>query len=330
MQNKTSQQLSLFGADEQVLPVEGVVASTDQKELARRLPDKLYLGTSSWSFPGWRGIVYDRETTQAVLARHGLKAYVSHPLLRCVGIDRTYYGPISSEEFARYADAVPGSFRFLIKAHELLTRASLRSPAPGKRPARNQTFLDVNYAVQEVIRPILEGLGGKAAVLVFQFPPQSTAAVGGPVGFAEGLRRFLDTLPQGLLYAVELRNSELLVEPYLRTLEETGACHCYNVHPTMPPLETQIRLTKGVFFSAVVVRWMLRRNREYGDARDAWAPFDRLMEEDSESRGHIVAMCRRAVSEGRPSYVVVNNKAEGSAPLSVFKLAELFDVSQLS
>jgi uncharacterized protein YecE (DUF72 family) len=328
MQNKNSQQLSLFGADEQSLPVEGVAASADQKDLARRLPDKLYLGTSSWSFPGWRGIVYDRETTQTVLARHGLKAYASHPLLGCVGIDRTYYGPISSEEFARYADAVPDSFRFLIKAHELLTRCHLRSPAPGVKPARNETFLEANYAIQEVIRPILEGLGGKAAVLVFQFPPQSTAAVGGPVGFAESLHRFLDALSQGLLYAVELRNSELLVEPYLRALEETGACHCYNVHPTMPPLEKQIRMTEGASFPATVVRWMLRHNREYGDARDAWAPFDRLMQEDSESRHHITAMCRQSFSEGRPSYVVVNNKAEGSAPLSVFKLAEDLDASR--
>jgi uncharacterized protein YecE (DUF72 family) len=321
---KSSRQLSLFDADEQPLPVEGVAASNDQKELARRLPDKLFLGTSSWSFPGWKGIVYDRHTTQTVLARHGLEAYASHPLLRCVGIDRTFYGPLSSAEFARYAASVSDSFRFLIKAHELLTRAQLRSPAPGVKPARNETFLDANYAVQEVIRPILEGLGAKAAVLVFQFPPQSTASFGGPAGFAESLRRFLEELPRGLLYAVELRNPELLVDPYLRALEETGACHCFNVHPTMPPLEQQLLMTEAASFPAAVVRWMLRRNREYGDARDAWAPFDRLMEEDSESRRHIAAMCRVAVSKGKPSYVVVNNKAEGSAPLSVFKLAELF------
>lgn len=322
MRDKSTDQLSLFGKDEQVRPVQGVAVSNDQNELARRLPAKLYMGTSSWSFPGWKGIVYDRETTQTVLARNGLTAYASHPLLRCVGIDRTYYGPISSEEFARYAESVPDSFRFLIKAHELLTRAHLRSPASGVRPARNETFLDANYAIQEVIRPILEGLGGRAAVLLFQFPPQSTASMGGPAGLSELLRRFLDKLPQGLLYAVELRNPELLGKPYLRVLEGTGACHCFNVHPTMPPLEKQLRMTQGTFFPATVVRWMLRRNREYGDARDAWAPFDRLMEEDSESRHHIAAMCRRAVSEDKPSYVVVNNKAEGSAPLSVFKLAE--------
>jgi uncharacterized protein YecE (DUF72 family) len=191
------------------------------------------------------------------------------------------------------------------------------------RPTRNETFLDAGYAIQEVIRPVLEGLGEKAAFLLFQFPPQPTAFFGGAQGFGERLLRFLDKLPQGLLYAVELRNPELLREPYIRALEETGACHCFNVHPTMPPLGEQLRVMGGAFFPALCVRWMLRRNRAYGEARDAWSPFDRLAEEDPESRHDIAKMCRRAVSEKKPAYVVVNNKAEGSAPLSVFRLAEL-------
>jgi uncharacterized protein YecE (DUF72 family) len=324
MKMSVSDQLSLFGADDEAPPpVRGVTVTGEQNDLARRLPAGLFMGTSSWSFPGWQGIVFDRETTKTVLARHGLAAYASHPLLRCVGIDRTFYAPLPSEDFSRYEESVPEAFRFVIKAHELLTRARLRAPAPGMRPPRNETFLDARYATQEVVRPILEGLGAKAAVVLFQFPPQSTASLGGAKGFAERLRGFLDKLPQGVLYAVELRNPELLSEAYLRALEETGACHCFNVHPTMPLLEEQVRQTEGASFPATVVRWMLRRNREYGDARDAWAPFDRLAEEDPESRQQIASICRRTISEGKPSYVVVNNKAEGSAPLSVFKLAEL-------
>ena len=90
-----SDQLSLFpigspsetarraSADEEAL-----VARFDRlREIATRVPPTLRMGTSSWSFPGWRGIVYPGERTSTWLAREGLRYYARHPLLRTVGID---------------------------------------------------------------------------------------------------------------------------------------------------------------------------------------------------------------------------------------------------
>ena len=77
-----------------------------------RLPTDLRLGTSSWSFPGWTGLVYAREAGPEMLARQGLPAYARHPLLRTVGVDRTFYGPVPAETFAAWAAAVPEDFRF--------------------------------------------------------------------------------------------------------------------------------------------------------------------------------------------------------------------------
>src|SRR5262249_2228066 len=45
------------------------------RDLGRRLPVEVRLGTSSWSFPGWTGLVYAREATPELLAREGLPAY---------------------------------------------------------------------------------------------------------------------------------------------------------------------------------------------------------------------------------------------------------------
>ena len=69
--------------------------------VAAALPDTLLMGTSSWSFPGWRGIVYPDEATPTRLARDGLRDYAKHPLLRTVGIDRSYYAPIPEEDLRR-------------------------------------------------------------------------------------------------------------------------------------------------------------------------------------------------------------------------------------
>ena len=315
-------QLSLFGGDERPDLVRGVTPSECQVAAASRLSEHLYMGTSSWSFPGWEAIVYDRKATQRVLARHGLKAYATHPLLRCVGIDRTYYAPITTNEYAAYANVVPEHFRFVVKAHELTTRVTIRSTKSGVKPYQNASFLDPQYAVDNVVRPCVEGLGEKLGVLLFQFPPQSLCAFGGTKGFVERLSRFLDALPKGPVYAVELRNPELLSAGYVRALDNAGACHCFNVHPTMPSLQDQVQRTAGVSFPLLFVRWMLKRDCTYDEAREAFTPFDRIAAKDAESRRQIATMCRQADSEQRTAYVVVNNKAEGSAPLSVFRLAE--------
>lgn len=300
------EQLPLFASSAEPAPVGSAPFDAKLVSIASNLPPEIHLGTSSWAFPGWRGIVYDRVASQKTLSRHGLRAYSRNPLLRAVAVDRTYYGPIPVSEFRAYAEQVPGAFRFLVKAHEELTR-------PGER------YLDRTYALDEVIGPAIEGLRAKAAVLLLQFPPQSVRGLGGPLRLAEDLHRFLRDLPREILYAVELRNPELLTPRYLEALEEASACHCYNVHPSMPGVAEQANLTAGARFPALVVRWMLRRDRDYEEAREDFRPFNRLAAEDSSSRQEIARLCRETT---KPAFVIVNNKAEGSAPLSVFKLAE--------
>ncbi len=136
------------------------------------------------------------------------------------------------------------------------------------------------------------------------------------------LHRFLEALPRDVLYAVELRNPELLTSDYLEALASAGACHCFNVHPTMPDVSSQVEQTGRDRFPALVARWMLRHGREYEDARDAFYPFDRIAEPDDGARTTLAGLCRDAVRAKKKAFVIVNNKAEGSAPLSVARLAE--------
>ncbi|WP_204320593.1 hypothetical protein, partial [Klebsiella pneumoniae] len=59
----------------------------------------LRIGTSSWSYPGWDGLVYAGEYSDSMLARKGLAAYAQHPLLRTVSIDRGFYAPIPLADY---------------------------------------------------------------------------------------------------------------------------------------------------------------------------------------------------------------------------------------
>jgi uncharacterized protein YecE (DUF72 family) len=288
--------------------------------LAERLPSNVRLGTSSWSFPGWAGLVYDREATTSDLARHGLAAYAQHPLLGAAGIDRTYYAPITADEFAAYAEVVPDEFRFLVKAASQCTDPHVREER-GRSAGRNESFLEASFAAAEVVGPYVEGLGGKGGALVFQFPPLGSVLTSDPPRFAEMLARFLTDLPSGPVYAVELRDRKLFGAPYVEALREAGAFHCYNAHPRMPAITEQRKLVGPQ--DTVVGRWMLHSGLGYEAARDRYAPFSRIVDEDPDTRTALAGLCLEQIPSGGTVIVTANNKAEGSAPETLFRLAGL-------
>ena len=315
------EQQSLFGgpagvAEPPVVPA--MQPSPEVIEAAARLPKNLHFGTSSWSFPGWVGLVYARAHTESVLARHGLSAYAKHPLLRSVSLDSAFYRPLTTEQFARYAADVPEDFRFIVKAYTGLTTSP--QSARAARLAGDPVFLDAEFATRAVVQPIVQGLGSKLGAILFQFSPLGNAYTQAPGLFAQQLEPFLAALPAGPAYAVELRDAQLLGAQYERALAATGAVHCVSVHSRMPPPQEQVAADPGR--GPRLIRWMLRPGDDYEAAGARYAPFDRLREPDELSRGHIVRLIQNGLSSGRDVHVVAANNAEGSAPLTLIELAK--------
>jgi uncharacterized protein YecE (DUF72 family) len=328
---RSDEQLQLFDLGPEPVESRGVgpaQVSEEIQALGRELPRGIYLGGSTWSFPGWVGLVYDREYSQGRLAREGLAAYARHPLLRAIGVDRTHYAPVPADELKEYAVAVPEDFRFLVKAHEActLTRYPDHPRYGAQRGLPNDLFLDPAYATDQVVAPFVEGMGDKGGALLFQFAPQD---LGVPQGFAAELHAFLCALPRGPVYAVELRNRELLTQDYADALAGAGACHCHNVHPRMPDIRMQARLAGTAQGPATIVRWLLASGMTYEAAGRLYAPFNRLAAVDANARRAIAELARDARAAGRPAIVTVNNNAEGSAPLSIEGLArEIIEVME--
>ena len=71
----------------------------------------------------------------------------------------------------------------------------------------------------------------------------------------------------------------------------------------------------------LVVRWNLNPREEYEAAKARYAPFDRLVDEDVSTRESIARLVAAALRAGEKAYVIANNKAEGSAPLTLTRLA---------
>lgn len=301
-----------------------------QRALGARLPTRLRLGTSSWNFPGWTGLVWDREYPEAKLSKHGLAAYARHPLLRTVSLDRAFYRPLSVEEYAAYAAQVPDDFRFLVKAPSLVADAMIRGES-GRGLHVNPGFLDPDLALRTFAQPALEGLRHRLGALVFQISPVPVAQRPDPAGLLDRLRAMLRALPDvqrlapDAVVAVEVRDPEFLGPGFARLLRECGATYCLGLHAKMPPIEEQLPMLRALWPGPLVCRWNLhRRHGAYGyeQAKRLYGSFDALVDPDPETRDALAKVIAATAGAGHAAYVTINNKAEGSAPLSVVALAQ--------
>lgn len=298
--------------------------------LAAALPPTVRLGTSSWSFPGWRGLVWAGTHTESVLSRHGLAAYAAHPLLRTVSLDRSFYRPMSAAEFAACAAQVPADFRFVVKAPARITDAVLRGDG-GRAMQVNTDFLDPRLAVELFVAPALAGLGGRIGALVFEISPlPATLRRDMPALLARldtmlaALPALAPTAPDGVI-AVEVRDPDWLGPALRDVLRAHGARYCLGLHPRLPPLDAQLPLLRAMWPGAFVCRWSLNRRHGahgYEAAKAGYAPFDRLVDPDPDTRAALARIIHGTAQAGHPVLVTVNNKAEGSAPLSVHALAD--------
>ena len=297
-------------------PNPALVATADT--LRARYGERLRLGTSSWYFPGWAGFVWSdaaRELSEQKVSREGLRAYAQHPLLKSVSLDRAFYTPMTASDYARYAQQVGPSFRFTSKCWRGIT-----DPVIEGTP--NPLFLDGHYAREQILQPFLDGAGSKAGVQVLQFSPGlPRRARLTPQTFAERLDVFLAALASPIPVVVELRDAELLTPDYFAVLQSYGAEHCINVHPRSGVSVIDQAKLIGRRPEPLVIRWMLHAGFEYEEARERYSPFTKLVDEDPSTRHAVARLARRALDAGGSVYVIANNKAEGSAPLTLFKLA---------
>lgn len=299
-------------------------APADLAALAARLPPEALFGTSSWTYPGWKGLVYQRDYPKTGASARMLEEYARYPLFRTVGIDSTFYAPAGQGVLSSYARALPAGFRCVSKVWDRLTMhsfAKARYKALGGEG--NPDFLNPELFVAEVLAPMQEHFREHLGPFVFEFQAIPRAARLTGAVFADLLDRFFSRLPRDVPYAVEIRNQEYLVPPYFAVLREHNVAHVFNSWTRMPPIGEQLDLPGALSAPFMVARVLLRPGRTYSEAVDAFAPYDRIHDRNPELRADVARLIRMAAELRVPAYVLVNNRAEGSAPHTIAAIAAL-------
>ncbi len=296
-------------------------------QMVKKQSPLVYLGTCGWGYASWRGVFYGKASgTRALRSPEGLKVLAQSPLVRCVSLERGYQHPYSVKELSAYAEVVSEDFRFLVRAPKVFTSAFEKDHLG--RMTRNDQFLSLPLT-EAWVEEVTNGLGSKLGVLLFEvgpFPVNQMKGVEGRQAAIEALEAYftsvmpmVDRLASSIPVALEVRNPTLLTPRLMRVISKLGVRLVVGLNGDMPGVLRQMRAlqfcdaktdgdTQWQLQGPLVIRWQqgaaLRQVRRQSELRAT----------DPVTRAAIASLIVRAVRSQQPTYVVVGEDAEGSAP----------------
>ncbi len=313
--------LSLFGR-----------SGTPRSPLAARLSSLaaqgIYFGTSSWKYEGWLGQVYSRER-YLTCGRFSRKRFEAECLAEyaetfpAVCGDFSFYQFPSASYWERHFAGGAPSLRFAFKVPEEITVRTWPVHARyGQRAGQeNTSFLDAGLFTELFLKP-LTPYRGRVATLIFEFGTFSKRHYESSAPFASDLGRFLDQLPGGWRYAVEIRNREFLEPAYFDTLRRRNAAHVFSAWTRMPELGEQTSIADAFTADFTVARALLSHGRSYEQAVQRFEPYDRVQLENPGARDALRQLAGRSRTEGQLAFLFVNNRLEGNAPGTIQAVAD--------
>ncbi len=310
------------------LPLFDDTPAFDRSGLGGRLralaAENIWIGASSWKYPGWLDQIYsrDRYLTRGRFSQKRFEAECLAEYAETFPIvcgDFSFYQFPTPEFWQRLFGAAPSGLRFALKVPEEVTAEVFpKHPRYGPRAGMtNESFLNPDALGALFLEP-LEAYRERIATLIFEFGARSTPAR----EFIARLGPFLEALPPSFRYAIEIRNRAYLSAPYFDCLSGRNVAHVFNAWTKMPPLAEHIAIPGAFTADFTVVRALLREGRAYEQAVEQLAPYDHVKDENAEGREAMRALMRRMREERRAALIFVNNRFEGNAPTTIQAIAE--------
>jgi uncharacterized protein YecE (DUF72 family) len=295
-----------------------------------RIPDALRpflrLGTCSWKYDSWQGLLY--EPGKNYRPEDYLRDYALR--LNSVEIDQWFWSLFPGtvrlpdpRNVRQYAEVVPGDFVFTVKAPNSLTLTHFYSKQPAAYAASagapNPHFLDATLLERFLER--LAPLGRKLGPVMLQFEYLNRAKMPSLGHFLELLGTFISKAPTGFRYAVETRNPNYLSAPFFRFLKDGGLGYVYIEGYYMPPIGRIFEkfAPATADFSILRLHGSDRKQIEE-QSGEVW---DRLVSPKPDALAAAARIVRANSRRGVVSYVNVNNHLEGSAPLTIERFLEI-------
>jgi uncharacterized protein YecE (DUF72 family) len=286
----------------------------------------LRMGTCSWKYDSWRGLVYDPDK------KYGPYDYLSDyaKFFNTVEVDQWFWSLFpqgaklpDSEMVRLYADSVPDDFLFTVKIPNSITLTHHYAKQPpalkGYANRPNPHFLDVGLLSHFL--ETLEPMRGKLGPIMFQFEYLNKKKMPSKEEFIERLDDFFEQAPKGFDYAVETRNPNYLTGDFFSFLKSHGLGVVllegyYMPHIADVSAEHNVRTAKFL-----IVRLHGPDRQEIEERTGGlWGEIVNPKDEGLKATASIIS---ENTKKGLTTFVNVNNHFGGCAPLTIQRFLKL-------
>ena len=223
-----------------------------------------WIGTSGWSYDGWRGLVYPRSLKPVEWLGHLAQR------LSSVEINASFYRLPREAMLRGWVAHTPDDFLFAVKAWRAITH-----------------FRRLGDCAEQVgvFLERIAALGEKGGPVLFQLPPRFPAD-------PPRLAAFLELLPAGRRYAFEFRDPSWHRDDVYALLEARNAAFCpFELGRLASPrvatadfvyvrLHGRVGRYRGDYAGPPLDDWAAWLNERMAEGRDAYVYFDNTDEAD--------------------------------------------------
>ncbi|RMH90816.1 MAG: DUF72 domain-containing protein [Calditrichaeota bacterium] len=283
---------------------------------------ELYIGTCSWKYDSWRGLVYSDKKPL-----NYLEEYARH--YRTVEIDQWFWSLFGinkvslprPEVVQEYLRSVPPSFRFTIKMPNSITLTHFYRKRKDEPLRRNPYFLS-HELLREFLR-LISPMKPHIGMLMFQFEYLNKQKMRDQYDFQKQFSQFIEQADRSYPYGVEIRNPQYLNRAYFEFLRRNQLSHVFLEGYYMPPIVQVYEKYREMIEGTTVIRLHGGDRREM--EQKSGEQWNKIWEDRSQELRSVAEMIRDLLSRGVTVYLNVNNHYEGSAPLTIRRIQELLD-----
>jgi uncharacterized protein YecE (DUF72 family) len=280
----------------------------------------LRLGTCSWKYDSWKGLIYEKGK------RYRPDDYLADyaKVLDSVEVDQWFWslfpGQVRLPEpgtVRLYEKSVPDGFVFTVKAPNALTLTNFYAKQPpgsaGVAGQPNPHFLDHGLLHEFLNR--LSPLGPKLGPVMFQFEYLNKQKMASKEAFFGRLGEFIVKAPKGVQYAVEIRNPNYYSPAFFEFLKKSGLGFVYLDGYYMPSVGQVFEKFRPQTAAFQVIRLHGGDRLEIeGETGEVW---NRVVAPKPEGLKAAARIVRANARNKVLTYLNLNNHYEGSAPLSI-------------
>ena len=280
---------------------------------------KLIIGTCSWKYDSWKGIIYPNENKI-----NYLKEYSKH--YNSVEVDQWFWSLFDivklpeKKTVEEYKESVPDDFKFIIKVPNSITLTHYYSKNKAEPLRKNPYFMSVDLF--EEFLQTMKPIKNQIASLIFQFEYLNKEKMSSLSELQRHLHQFFTSLPADVPpMSIEIRNPNYLNTNYFRFLKDLNLTNVFLQGYFMPSIVGVYNKHKDLIKDQTIIR--LHGPDRSGIEKMSGENWNKIYIPRDEELKDIVEMIKDLNNRGVDVYLNVNNHYEGCAPMTIEKIGKL-------